>query len=319
MNHILFQKILNKSLPILITGETGTGKTYLAKKIFEESIIHKQTFLTLNLATIKEDLLESELFGHVKGAFTGATESKAGFLQSVGSGTLFLDEIGELSLNGQKKLLRLIDERIYHPVGSTKELHFSGRIIMATNKSLEEMVTKGQFREDLLYRINIVHFHLEPLQINSSLGKNLIQTLFEKLARKHYKSNLAISDDVITFLQQKNWRGNIRELKNTMELAIVLCETKSISVDNFIFQTQPSQNNSPRTQSFVFDRTDYTYQSNLEKFEKEYLTFCLMKNSGKVCLTANELAISKTTLIQKARKYGINTLQMRASADLKIA
>lgn len=319
MDHIFFQKVLNKSFPVLITGETGTGKTYLAKKIFNESLINKRIFLTLNLATTKEDLLESEIFGHVKGAFTGAHENKLGYLQSTGDGTLFLDEIGELSFNSQKKFLRLLDEGIYHQVGSTKELRFAGRIIMATNKNLEDLVDKGLFREDLFYRIKTFHIHLSPPSLNSTEGLGLINSLFKDLARKHQKESLSISEDVIRYIQVKNWKGNIREIKNALELAIVVSEKKILTVEDFSYDSIGFQKKqaSISMPNFFFEKS--TYQENLEKFEKYFFNYFLKKNNGKICHTANELAISKTTLIQKARKYGINTLQLRASADLKSA
>ena len=180
-----YKKIINLSAPLLITGETGTGKSKAAKEIYNQSIIFKEKYLTVHLASLKDDLLESELFGHKRGAFTGAVESKNGYLRDVGRGTLFLDEIGELSLDSQKKLLYLLEEKKFTALGSTEAVDFNGRIIMATNKNLKEMVQNGLFREDLYYRISIFELKLPSLRSDKNLLKSSIHEMFHVLKNNH--------------------------------------------------------------------------------------------------------------------------------------
>lgn len=174
-----YSKYLNIKAPLLITGETGTGKSYLARELFNQSSICKEKFLTVHLASLKEDLIESELFGHKKGAFTGALENKAGYLFEVGTGTLFLDEIGELSLEAQKKLLYLMEEKKFTPVGSNSALDFRGRIIMATNQDLKQLVSERRFREDLFYRISTFHLQLKTLRDDPEVMLKTIQNILE--------------------------------------------------------------------------------------------------------------------------------------------
>jgi DNA-binding NtrC family response regulator len=318
MNIQLAKKLLNISAPILITGPTGSGKSRLARKLFESSKIHRDRFLTLHLASLKEDLLESELFGHRRGSFTGAVENKNGYFKDVGTGTLFLDEIGELSLESQKKLLYLLEEKKYTPIGSTHALNFSGRLIMATNKNLKAMVTAGTFREDLYFRVSIFHLELESLnQDKARLEKEIYKT-FEQMKERYQKHHLSLENDVFHLLMNAEWKGNYRELKNCMEFTVALCEgTKITRSDLPGWFLSGMKKESAKTEVDFISHFPEDFNLALESFEGWYLQAMFERFSGRVNETARVLGISKTTLINKARKYGIDTLQIRAKANVQ--
>lgn len=307
-------KFINLSSPILIRGESGTGKSYLARKIFESSVISKEKFITVHLASLKEDLLESELFGHRKGAFTGAVENNNGYLKETGRGTLFLDEVGELSLEAQKKLLYLLEEKKYTPVGSTQLCAFEGRIIMATNRNLEAMVREGRFREDLYFRISVFQIVLKPLSQQLDIGL-LIEALFQQLKTIHHKQNKVLSPALFSYLHQRQWRGNIRELKNSLEYALIVSEGREIEIKDLPSLPETVDlKETAKASNWIHHSDDYN--ECLEHFEKMFFEQALEKYQGKVNLTARKLGISKTTLISKAKKYGINTLRLRADASV---
>lgn len=323
MNHSVnqkqLQKFINLSAPLLITGETGTGKSKLAMKIFESSRIFKEKFITVHLASLKEDLLESELFGYKKGAFTGANDAKNGYLRDVGAGTLFLDEIGELSLEAQKKLLYLLEEKKFTPLGSTQSQDFCGRIIMATNRDLKAMVSQGLFREDLYYRVVVFNMELPALRETPDTLKNSIEVLFTKLKMTYGRHNLYLSDEAMNCLLKKPWKGNFRELKNSLEYAVVMSEERLIKVSDFPILSSEHEH-VPKIQELDFlESFPQDFNQSLELFEKMYLEAILVKNAGRVNDTARRLGMSKTTLIQKAKKYQINTLKMRADASVLAA
>ena len=315
-----YEKFLNLSSPILITGETGTGKSFIAKELFSHSNIYKEKFLTTHLASLKEDLLESELFGHKKGSFTGAIEAKNGYLKDVGRGTLFLDEIGELSMEAQKKLLYLLEEKKFTPLGSTQSQDFHGRIIMATNKNLKKMVVKGEFREDLFYRVSVFELKLASLRSDPELLKNTINKIFRQLKIVHQKPQMILDNEILNYLQTLKWRGNYRELKNSLEYAIVMAEDRTLKITDFPQKyLVRSDNESLELNENFIDQFPCDFSLSLEMFEKMFLKNILEENSGKVNETARKLNMSKTTLIQKAKKYQINTLKMRSDASILAA
>jgi DNA-binding NtrC family response regulator len=308
-----FKKLINIASPVLITGATGTGKSKMARKLFDLSGIHKEKFLTVHLASLKEDLFESELFGHKKGSFTGAVENKSGYLYETGKGTLFLDEIGELSLESQKKLLYLLEEKKYTPVGSTVAMTFEGRMILATNKNLKELVEQGKFREDLFFRLTIFQLELESISSNKEKLNRDIHRFFELFKQQYHKQNLKMSAELMQDLLDCQWAGNFRELKNCLEFMVAMSESGMLERGSlpawFSGKTGPEK--SMRAENFI-SHFPKDFNDAIEKFEAWYLKEMLTENKGRVNETARHLGISKTTLIGKARKYGIDTLMLRA-------
>ena len=317
MNESLFLKLININSPILITGPSGTGKSQLAKKFFKKSKINRDQFLTIHLASLKEDLLESELFGHIKGSFTGAIETKFGYLKNVGCGTLFLDEIGELSLESQKKLLYLLEEKKFTPIGSTAALPFQGRLIMATNKDLKKMVQEGSFRADLFFRLNVFHIELDSINANKEKLEIEIHKQFEEMKERYQKEYLQLSSEVESLMLNFIWKGNYRELKNCLEYLVAITDGPLIKKEDFPgwFLSELSPKQAVTNKDFI-SHFPQDYNLAVENFERWYLLAMFERFSGKVNETARVLGISKTTLINKARKYQINTLQIRAEASI---
>lgn len=310
------EQLFNVDGTILITGETGTGKSFLARQIHKESARSHLDFAEVNLATLSDTLLESELFGHVKGSFTGAVSDRKGYCESVGSGTLFLDEISELSIQGQMKLLRILEERRFTPVGSCKSLPFRGRIIVATNRDLKKLVGEGKFREDLFYRLQIFTFELKPLRERRLELNALIDSFFSHFKKIMYKPNLNIEPGCRLYLENYLWPGNIRQLKNCMEY-LVACSQNHVRVNNlpdWIKETEVIVSMGELQEHIVIDMLPENYYMALEIFEKFFLKSVLRKNRGKINNSALLMGISKATLIAKARKYAINTMQLRADA-----
>lgn len=315
-----FKKIINVNAPILITGPSGTGKSQLAHKIFSHSKINRDKFLVLHLASIKDDLVEGELFGHKKGAFTGATENRIGYFQEVGTGTLFLDEVGELSLESQKKLLYILEEKKFTPVGSTIAHEFKGRLIVATNKNLKEMVVKGLFREDLYYRLNVFHLELDSISADKEKLRSEIHILFGNMKNFYNKNHLRLNSEVENLLVNCEWPGNYRELKNCLEYMVVMSEGLVVKMEDLpkCFLQKLNLNQASGEVDFIANFPQ-NYNLAIEKFEEWYFRAMLNHFAGKVNFTARKLGVSKTTLINKARKYQINTLKIRAEQDVSEA
>lgn len=310
-----FKKLINLSVPVLITGETGTGKSVLARKFYDQTHVHREKFLTVHLASLKEDLIESELFGHKKGAFTGAVECRSGYLKEVGSGTLFLDEIGELSLEAQKKLLYLLEEKKFTPLGSTAVVDFKGRILMATNRNLEKMVSEGLFREDLYYRIAVFKVELPGIAHNREHLLESIKTILYEMKSKYRKHQLILPATTLAHLAGQEWKGNYRELRNTLEYGVVMCENTELTISDFPASPSTKPGNAPKQQEDFISVFPEDFNASLELFEQMYLKAMFNKHAGKVNETARRLGMSKTTLIHKAKKYQINTLKLRAAAS----
>jgi NtrC-family two-component system response regulator AlgB len=296
------KKVAVTDSTILITGESGTGKTLLAKLIHDGSVRAKGPFAVVNCATLSENLLESELFGHVRGAFTGAVKDKIGRLQVADTGTVFLDEIGEISPSLQTKLLRFLQEREFERVGDTKTIKVDVRIIAATNKDLEREVKEGRFREDLYFRLNVIDLHMPSLRQRPedilTLADQLLARSFVSTGRKPR----ALSDSARKAIESYGWPGNIRELKNALERAAILCTGDQVTVedlpDRVLEHTQPTLSGAPF--SVAMTPSDVS----LEDVEKQHIRHVL-STATTLEEAASILGINLSTLWRKRRRYGL--------------
>jgi transcriptional regulator with GAF, ATPase, and Fis domain len=228
----LLQMVSPTEATVLLLGETGTGKELVAQAIHRNSARANAPFVVVNCAALPETLLESELFGHERGAFTGATHRKDGRFVMAHQGTLFLDEVGELSLPLQAKLLRVLQNREFEPLGSTRTVKVDARIITATNRDLERMVREGRFREDLYYRLNVFPVVLPPLRERQEDLPALAEYFLQKFSQKNRREGISLAPEVLEAFRRYPWPGNIRELENVMERAVILCQGTAITVEN---------------------------------------------------------------------------------------
>lgn len=293
------QKIFDHNQTLFIGGETGVGKSTKARDL--SGFYKKQGFfLGVNLATLGESLFESQFFGHKKGSFTGADKDHRGFLEQVGTGVLFLDEIGELSLNLQKKLLAVLEEKIFFPVGSNTPKEFKGMLILATHQDLRRLVASGLFRSDLYFRISRFEINLSPLRQQR-------EAIRETLAAHETR----FAANVFTYLcEDYSWPGNFRELKNLIQL-LEFSEGKKIEELSEL-PIEREVNQSLFTKKNATGLKDFTYVQAFNDFERDFFSTVMKETEGRVNHTAEQLGISKTTLIAKLKKYGISSLQIRA-------
>ncbi len=296
------KKVAVTDSTILVTGESGTGKTLLAKLMHDGSPRSKGPFVVVNCATLSENLLESELFGHVRGAFTGAVKDKIGRLQVADSGTVFLDEIGEVSPSLQTKLLRFLQEREFERVGDTKTIRVDVRIIAATNKDLEREVKGGRFREDLYFRLNVIDIHMPSLRQRPED----ILTLAEQLLMRSFASTgckpRALDEGAKRTIEGYGWPGNIRELKNALERAAILCTGDQVTLedlpDRVLEHTHPLQSTSPSLMAVT--QSDVS----LEDLEKQHIRH-ILTTATTLEEAASILGINLSTLWRKRRRYGL--------------
>lgn len=279
---------------VLLTGETGTGKEVFAQSIHQASSRKDKAFIAVNCATFGRELLESELFGHVKGAFTGAIKDKIGLLDEANDGTLFLDEIGEMEVTLQAKLLRVIETGEFIRVGDIKPKRINTRIIAATNRNLQKEIENNQFREDLYYRIAVFSIQLPPLRERVSDIKELSLQFLDLFSSKMGKSITAIEPSVMYALQKHSWKGNIRELKNIMERAVILCNTNIISIEHL-----PIEFRSPRDEKTSLTTLELAYA------EKKHIQNVLRYTEGNKTKAAQLLKIALTTLYRKISEYNL--------------
>ena len=288
-------KIADTDATILITGENGTGKDVLAREIHRLSDRTLQPMVNVDAGAITETLFESELFGHVKGAFTDAHTDHVGKFELADGGTLFLDEIGNIPLHLQAKLLRVIQNRSVVRVGDTKEIPIDIRLICATNKDLGKMVAEGEFREDLYYRINTIHLNLPPLRERIDEIEPLTKLFLGIFAEKYRRKVSGISEEALKLLKSHSWSGNIRELRNCMEKAVILSEGDILTPKEIELKTIQIEPESREIGS----------EDSLEETEKKAIIAAIARFGGNLSMVAKSLGISRPTLYAKLKKYNI--------------
>jgi len=290
----LIDQVAENDATVLITGESGTGKELVARAIHERSARKDQPFVAINCAAMPASLLESELFGHVKGAFTDAKRSRPGlFLQAAG-GTLFLDEIGEMPLEMQAKLLRVLQERMVRPVGGDTEVPFEARLVTATNRELEVEIEEKRFREDLFYRINVVHVSVPPLRARQGDVLELAQVFLRRIAERTNKAVEGLTPEAAQRLVDYDWPGNVRELENCMERAVALTRTSEVAVDSL-----PDKVRNHRSSRLVIDADDPSELITLDEMEKRYVRRVLAACGGNKTQAAKVLGIDRRSLYRR--------------------
>lgn len=287
---------------LLLLGESGTGKELLARAIHQESQRSSQSFITINCAALPETLAESELFGHRKGAFTGASENTLGRIKAAEGGTLFLDEIGELPLAVQAKLLRFLESGECHALGASKPERINTRIVAATNRDLQQEVRAGQFRKDLFYRLNIVPLRLPPLRERHGDIEKLITSLTAKLARQHGLDAPRYSVAAMEHLQRYDWPGNIRELRNFCERMLILLGGQTIRPDNLPLEIKPQPGPAQTGGGFLLPEGGII----LEDLEAELIHQALDKSHGNQSKAARLLGLTRSALLYRMKKYAVD-------------
>jgi two-component system nitrogen regulation response regulator NtrX len=285
---------------VLIYGESGTGKELVAHAIHAQSLRKDQTFVEVNCAAIPEDLIESELFGHLKSSFPGASSDKEGKFQKAHGGTLFLDEVGDMSLKTQSKVLRTLDEQRFAPVGSNEAITVDARIIASTNKDLEEEISKGNFREDLFYRLNVIPFLVPPVRERKEDIPLLARHFLKDFASTYGRRPREITDEAIEALMRYSWPGNVRELRNVIERIVIMNPTTS-RFDRKHLPPLVYRNGSRRTASTEFS----TLHQARDAYERDYILKKLDENHGNVTRTAEVLGLERSHLYRKMKTLGI--------------
>ncbi|HWQ75732.1 MAG TPA: sigma-54 dependent transcriptional regulator [Syntrophomonas sp.] len=307
MNEIfkMIQKVAAHNTTVLITGESGTGKSLLAQVIHDASSRKNAPFITINCATLPENLLESELFGHEKGAFTGAVSAQTGKFELAKNGTIFLDEISTLSANTQAKLLRVIQDKKFERVGGERTLEVDVRIIAATNERLDLAVKEGRFREDLFYRLNVITVEMPPLRDRAEDIPLLVYFFINRFHEKLGVNISSVSSEAMDLLIRYKWPGNIRELENVIERAMILEDDAEIGIDCLPAHIRLIKRESHRNASAEEDPLGLKLDKAVDQAEKELMLEVLEKTNGHRAKAAEILGISRRTLQYKLKKYGI--------------
>jgi len=294
----LIARIAQTDISVLIDGESGTGKELIARSIHEHSAKAKNPFIPVNCGAIPEGLLESELFGHIKGSFTGATDNKKGLLAEAENGTIFLDEIGEITMSTQVKLLRFLQEGEVKPVGSAQQIQLNVRVIAATNRDLKMMVENGVFRQDLYYRLNVIQVTLPPLRDRKDDIAPLLTHFIRKYARQFHKNVYGLEPAALQLLEPYDWPGNIRELENAIERAVALCAGDLITCEDLPPSLLPGGQGS-KNDAFGKNMT-------LKELEKRHIAALLHEHDWNYDLVTDILGIGRTTLWRKMKEYDIS-------------
>ncbi len=296
----MIRDIAPTNTTVLIHGDNGTGKELIANALHFNSPNVKRPFIKLNCGVLAESLLESELFGHIRGAFTGAIKDKIGRFEMADGGSLFLDEIGDISPNMQVKLLRVLQEGEFEKVGGTETIKVDVRIIAATNKDLESEIKENNFRQDLYYRLNVIPLYVPQLRERKDDIKLLVDHFLEKFNSLYNKEIKNINDDVLPALEAYDWPGNIRELENLLERTVVLNKTGTITLDEF-----PESISMKHRQTVEYSEED-GLSSAVNEYERALIISELKKNNKNKFQTAKKLKINRSTFMSKLKKYNIN-------------
>jgi two-component system, NtrC family, nitrogen regulation response regulator NtrX len=293
----LIAKVGPTSARVLITGENGTGKELVARALHESSPRQGRAFIEVNCAAIPSELIESELFGHMKGSFTGAFADRAGKFEQADGGTLFLDEIGDMSLSAQSKLLRVLQEGVVTRIGGSKPIQVDVRVLAATNKDLEQEITDARFREDLLYRLNVVPIRVPPLRERRADIPALVAYFAEQLSASAGVPGRRFSDEAVRRLQARPWPGNIRELRNAVERVLILASGKKVTaeeIDQLLPGTMGPNGESPSLEDFKLEA------------EKKFLVQQLRQHDWNLSETARAIKIPRSNLYKKMERFGLN-------------
>jgi two-component system nitrogen regulation response regulator NtrX len=297
----LIAKVSPTGARVLITGENGTGKELVARALHEASPRRDRPFIEVNCAAIPSELIESELFGHMKGSFTGAFADRAGKFEQADGGTLFLDEVGDMSLSAQAKLLRVLQEGVVTRIGGSKSIQVDVRVLAATNKDLDGEIAEGRFREDLLYRLNVVPIDVPPLRERSDDIPALVAHFAEQLAASAGVPGRTFADEAIRRLQSRAWPGNIRELRNAVERALILASGKRVTAAD-IDVLLPAGGSSPPADA----AGSHTFETFKQEAEKNFLTQQLRDHDWNVSETARALKMPRSNLYKKIERYGLS-------------
>jgi len=288
---------------VLISGENGTGKELVARSIHNESPRRGKPFVEVNCAAIPDTLIESELFGHEKGAFTGATAMKRGKFEQADGGTIFLDEIGDMSLATQAKVLRVLQEQEFQRVGGAKTIRVDVRVIAASNKNLKEEIKKGNFREDLFYRLNVIPLHVPPVRERKEDMPFLVEHFLMEFSREYGIKPKKIAEDVIKAFQEYNWPGNVRELKNIVERLMIMTKSPVVAISD-IPKSLKSDISLLDASAHEAKRYD-SFKDAVNDFEKEYITAILSENEWNISKTADVLQLDRSHLHRKIKALNI--------------
>lgn len=295
--HSLIEKTAPTDANVLILGENGTGKELVARELHRQSLRANQVFMSVDLGAMSETLFESELFGHKKGAFTGANEHRIGRLQAANGGTVFLDEVGNLPLHLQAKLLTILEQRKVTPLGSNKAIAFDVRVIAATNINKQDLSNESRFRQDLLFRLNTVEITLPPLRDRVADIEPIANHYIAFYSRKYNKTEKTISSDALNIIKQYAWPGNVRALRHAIERAIILSGSDQLSADDFQL--------SPVAQPAITQISATTDELNLDKVEKTTIETALKQYRYNISHTAKALGLTRAALYRRMEKHGL--------------
>jgi Nif-specific regulatory protein len=292
------ERVARTDLPVLILGESGTGKEVVARALHYTSPRHQQPFIPVNCAAIAETLLESELFGHEKGAFTGADATRAGKFEAASGGTLFLDEVGDMSAGGQAKLLRVLEEKAVYRVGSSQPIPVDTRIVAATNRNLADAVSAGKFREDLFYRLSVVTLDLPPLRERREDVLLLVEHFLQQFCRDAGRKTVKLSAEARKRLEQHDWPGNVRELRNLLERVAYLCAGDKVEVDDLAFVLRPALSEDERWARL-------TLAEATDAFQRQHIEQAIARAGLHMGEAAKLLGLHRPNLYRKMRLLGM--------------